>query len=111
MMQNKKLFVILIVVVILIVGFVFVKNNKARGVSSATSEQSQIDYYTCGMHPSVRVSPQEYNKGNVNCPICNMKLTPVYKQEKNQVVAEQKKILFYRNPMNPSITSGVPTKD
>ncbi|NQU94658.1 MAG: efflux RND transporter periplasmic adaptor subunit [Candidatus Omnitrophica bacterium] len=40
-----------------------------------------IEYYTCGMHPSVRVSPEEYDKGSVNCPICNMKLIPVYKEE------------------------------
>lgn len=44
------------------------------------SQEKEILYYTCGMHPSVRVSPEEYEKGNVNCPICNMKLTPVYKQ-------------------------------
>lgn len=49
--------------------------------SCGKKEVSNIDYYTCGMHPSVRVSPQEYNKGNVNCPICNMKLTPIYKEE------------------------------
>jgi Cu(I)/Ag(I) efflux system membrane fusion protein len=73
-----------------------------------------ILYYTCGMHPSVRVSPEEYNKGNVNCPICNMKLTPVYKEESQSVPqksSEDRKILFYRNPMNPSITSKVPAKD
>ena len=46
-----------------------------------TSIEEKIDYYTCGMHPSVKVSPEEYNKGSVNCPICNMKLTPVYKEE------------------------------
>jgi len=66
------------------------------------------------MHPSVKVSPEEYNKGNVNCPICNMKLTPVYKEQKKDIPEkslEKKKALFYRNPMNPSITSKVPAKD
>ncbi|MFC1708566.1 efflux RND transporter periplasmic adaptor subunit [Candidatus Omnitrophota bacterium] len=111
-MKSKKITIILIIAIILVVGFVFVKNSN-RGISGsvAKNEESQIDYYTCGMHPSVRVSPQEYDKGKVNCPICNMKLTPVNKQEKTQEVAEQKKILFYRNPMNPKITSQVPTKD
>ncbi len=81
-MKNRKIVIILIIVVVLIVGFVFVKNsNRGTSGSVAKGEQSQIDYYTCGMHPSVRISPQEYEKGNVNCPICNMKLTPVYSAE------------------------------
>jgi Cu(I)/Ag(I) efflux system membrane fusion protein len=46
--------------------------------------ENRIEYYTCGMHPSVRVSPGEYAKGNVNCPICNMKLTPVHREETQQ---------------------------
>jgi RND family efflux transporter MFP subunit len=33
------------------------------------------------MHPSVRVNPEDYEKGNTNCPICNMGLVPVYKEE------------------------------
>ncbi|MFH1507259.1 MAG: efflux RND transporter periplasmic adaptor subunit [Candidatus Omnitrophota bacterium] len=45
------------------------------------SSEEKILYYTCGMHPSVKVSPEEYNKGKVNCPICNMKLVPVLKEE------------------------------
>ena len=44
--------------------------------------QEDIDYYTCGMHPSVKVSPQAYNKGDTKCPICHMPLTPVMKQAK-----------------------------
>ncbi len=57
--------------------------KEPRGSSrvNKTSAEKQILYYTCGMHPSVKVSPEEYNKGNVNCPICNMKLTPVYKEK------------------------------
>ncbi|MBU1863141.1 MAG: efflux RND transporter periplasmic adaptor subunit [Candidatus Omnitrophica bacterium] len=38
-----------------------------------------IEYYTCGMHPSVHVLPEEYAKGSTNCPICNMFLIPVKK--------------------------------
>ncbi|MCK9554358.1 efflux RND transporter periplasmic adaptor subunit [bacterium] len=45
------------------------------------SSEEKILYYTCGMHPSVRVSPEEYDKGEVNCPICNMKLVPIFKEE------------------------------
>ena len=38
-----------------------------------------ISYYTCGMHPSVRVSVGNYENGDTKCPICFMPLTPVQK--------------------------------
>ncbi len=56
------------------------EENQSIQISKASGEEGEILYYTCGMHPSVRVSPEEYKKGNVNCPICNMKLVPVYKE-------------------------------
>jgi len=57
-----------------------------RKESDLLSQGPQADYYTCGMHPSVKVSTEEYNKGDVNCPICNMKLTPVYKEQAKEEV-------------------------
>jgi RND family efflux transporter MFP subunit len=48
-----------------------------------TAEQSaeqEILYYTCGMHPSVKVSVEDWEAGNEKCPICNMDLVPVYKE-------------------------------
>lgn len=59
-------------------------SKKESAVSSQVSKESiekEIVHYTCGMHPSVKVSPKEYNRGNVNCPICNMKLIPVYRKD------------------------------
>ncbi|MCQ9207580.1 MAG: efflux RND transporter periplasmic adaptor subunit [Omnitrophica bacterium] len=47
---------------------------------SHISQEEDVAYYTCGMHPSVKVSPEEYDKGSVSCPICNMALVPVYKE-------------------------------
>lgn len=136
-MKNKKVLVIFVIIVIVIAGVLFAKRTGQRsGTSSVKAGQAQVDYYTCGMHPSVRVSPQEYNKGSVNCPICNMGLTSVLssqglkgshaEESKGSMSHEskgsttekaqgsgtgQRKILFYRNPMNPKITSQVPTKD
>lgn len=43
--------------------------------------EKEILYYTCGMHPSVRVKPEDYEAGNNKCPICNMDLVPVSKEE------------------------------
>ncbi len=42
-------------------------------------QKGAIDYYTCGMHPSVRVSVKSYKSGDTHCPICSMPLTPVKK--------------------------------
>ena len=50
-------------------------------IAKKPTAERGILYYTCGMHPSVRVSPEDYEKGNTNCPICNMGLVPVYKEE------------------------------
>lgn len=37
-------------------------------------KDSNIDYYTCSMHPQIHMDEPG------NCPICGMKLVPVYKQ-------------------------------
>jgi len=42
--------------------------------NSATEKPSNIDYWTCTMHPSVR------EKGPGKCPICSMDLVPVMKK-------------------------------
>jgi len=182
MIKGRNIFIVLLVLIF--TGTVFTLTGCGKTESPrASSAEPRADYYTCGMHPSVKVSPEEYNKGNKNCPICNMSLTPVYKEEKpsrlstvnNQPLEEyygcgvytegkcphcdlgksdkdcicgghsfmvkgqkincpicgeplqkikkedvkisekkekkEKKILLYKNPMNPSITSKVPAKD
>jgi len=75
------------------------------------------DQYTCGMHPFILSDKPG------NCPICGMKLTKIEGSAAPGVAAGEKsapaaqpsggdrKILFYRNPMNPGITSQTPAKD
>src|SRR6266481_8418429 len=41
---------------------------------SPTGKPSNVDYYTCTMHPSVR------EKEPGKCPICSMDLVPVMKE-------------------------------
>jgi RND family efflux transporter MFP subunit len=80
--------------------------------AAKTAEQ-----YTCGMHPFILSDKPG------NCPICGMTLTKV---ESSAAPAgtgaapsapaagpsgRARKILFYRNPMNPKITSQSPAKD
>ena len=47
------------------------KQHSGHSYRKPTTD-NRILYYTCGMHPSVRVTPQDYEKGNRNCPICQM---------------------------------------
>ncbi|HEX2709535.1 MAG TPA: efflux RND transporter periplasmic adaptor subunit [Candidatus Deferrimicrobium sp.] len=75
------------------------------------------DMYTCGMHPFIRSDKPG------NCPICGMKLTKIEGTPAPAPAAAassapaakspggERKILFYRNPMNPMITSQSPAKD
>lgn len=57
--------------------------------------------YTCPMHPQIiREEPG-------TCPICGMDLVPVEQDEG----ASERKVLYYRHPHNPTITSDKPMKD
>ncbi len=88
--------------------------DTSDGTGDMAVEQSaerEILYYTCGMHPSVRVSPAQYERGKTTCPICNMNLVPVYREVSGRKAKGERKIAYYRNPMNPEITSPVPAKD
>ena len=43
------------------------------------TEEGEIDYWTCAMHPSVRL------KEPGQCPICGMETTPVWKKDNSQI--------------------------
>ncbi len=66
------------------------------------------ELWTCGMHPQVI----EEEPGQ--CPICGMDLVPLRDEGGGGAVVKpsgEREILFYRNPMDPTITSPVPRKD
>jgi len=58
------------------------KKSDQKETPPTSTVKKAVSYWTCGMHPSVHVTDEEYKKGKKNCPICNMPLTPVY-EEKN----------------------------
>jgi len=51
--------------------------------SPAAHSESEGAYWTCGMHPTVRVSQEAYEAGATKCPICKMDLIPVRKAGAN----------------------------
>ena len=88
MNKFKKIFIIGLGVLLMVSSIVLVSCRKAEKeaegnqmIAQRPAAEREILYYTCGMHPSVRVSPEDYEKGNTSCPICNMGLVPVYKEE------------------------------
>ena len=74
--------------------------------------ETKKSQYTCPMHPSVRSDhPGE-------CPICHMKLVPLRPSgtiapvaQEPERTAGERKVKFYRNPMDPTIRSKTPAKD
>lgn len=80
--------------------------NRHTGVASGTAKA----LYYCPMHPNFTSDKPG------NCPICGMTLvkkgaTPPVDGQKTAKAESERKILFYRNPMNPEVTSPVPMKD
>ncbi|HEB35364.1 MAG TPA: hypothetical protein ENI18_05940, partial [Candidatus Aminicenantes bacterium] len=88
-MINKKKLLIFGIGILILVASVFLvsckkseeKAGEVQIIAQKEAPEKEILFYTCGMHPSVRVSPEDYEKGNTNCPICNMGLVPIYKEE------------------------------
>ena len=87
------------------------------GADNTAGELAQAARYTCGMHPFIITDKPG------DCPICGMKLTkiegtpaPGGATAASPAPAAKpsggaRKILFYRNPMNPNVTSKSPAKD
>src|SRR5258708_4063044 len=69
--------------------------------SPGTSQAHQALYH-CPMHP------QYTSDKPGDCPICNMRLVPM---ERGTSSTGERKIITYRNPMNPTVTSPTPAKD
>lgn len=88
MNKQKKLILIGVGVIFLVASLTLVackkgeeKDKEAQQAAEQKTAEQEILYYTCGMHPSVRVSPEDYEKGDNSCPICHMDLVPVYKEQ------------------------------
>jgi Cu(I)/Ag(I) efflux system membrane fusion protein len=96
------------VVVLAAVTSFFAIDRYFAGRRETTSAKTAKEIYYCPMHPNFTSDkPGE-------CAICGMSLvkrgtTPQAGQRTEQ--SKSRKILFYRNPMDPTVTSPVPMKD
>jgi len=81
------------------------------GDLETSSREPDGSLWTCSMHPHIL----EDEPGD--CPICGMSLVRVTGGQSAAVAQEvltksgERKVLFYRSPMTPTITSPVPAKD
>ncbi len=75
-MRGNKRFFFAIIIFGLTLGLIV-----SGGCAKKTEETHGTKYWTCGMHPSVRVSDAEYKSGKKNCPICNMPLIPAEEEK------------------------------
>lgn len=97
-MTKKILLLIITAVVILIpVYFLFIAGSSS---SEIASQEKQL--YTCGMHPEI-VSDEPGL-----CPICEMQLVPI--KNKNQKSSGERKIIYWRAPMDPNEVYDAPGK-
>ncbi len=80
--------------------------DMAAASDSTAAEGEQ--WYTCGMHPNV------LQKTPGDCPICQMKLTPLKQDtadsDGDSGASKERKVLYWRAPMNPGFISKKPGK-
>jgi hypothetical protein len=103
--MKRRAIIVGVIIVAAIIG-VFIPgryNNKQR---TGTVSETVKGLYYCPMHPNYTSDRPG------DCPICGMSLV---KREVNLHEAMkqtgERKLLYYRNPMNPAVTSPVPMKD
>ncbi len=78
------------------------------GGEAASHAAGGEQWYTCGMHPNV------LQKEPGDCPICQMKLTPLKtdddSDEGDAGASMERKVLYWRAPMDPNYISQKPGK-
>lgn len=106
-MKKKNILIIILsaVVVLTVVGlFLICYAPKERALMESGGITKEV--YYCAMHPDFT------SEKPGNCMVCGMILVKkIFSKPEKTTAAKEKKIIFYRNPMNPEVTSPVPMKD
>lgn len=99
--------VVLLIGMSLGVGATWLAMRKPGGAHADSTASADKPLYQCPMHPTITSDhPGE-------CPICGMNLVEVKGPASDGAAAGsgERKILFYRSPMDPNQTSHTPRKD
>lgn len=89
-MKKKNLIILLsLFVIVTAAGVIYFGSKDSANIAA----EQTVQKYTCGMHPQI----VEDHPGN--CPICGMKLVPIKNKDKK---SSEKKILYWRAPMDPN---------
>ncbi len=76
-------------------GYALLFSNNSADIHTVEAEDGTL--YTCGMHPNII----ETEPGD--CPICGMKLNPIKSGSKSAAKSDgERKIIYWRAPMNPN---------
>ena len=97
--RAKRTLLVLPLVALLAAAWFFLRPG-AHDHAGAAAAPTEIQLYTCGMHPAV------IQNRPGNCPICGMKLTPIRKQPgiastnaRTSSASHKRKINFYKSTM------------
>ena len=103
--MKRRAIIVGVIIVAAIIG-VFIPGRYNNTQRKMTVSETAKDLYYCPMHPNFTSDKPG------DCAICGMSLV---KREVNShespKQAGERKILYYRNPMNPEVNSPVPMKD
>ncbi|MEE9431454.1 MAG: efflux RND transporter periplasmic adaptor subunit [Melioribacteraceae bacterium] len=104
-MKNKLIIYLLLLIVGGMLGagilYLFDSNSNVDTHQHSTEEQ----LYSCGMHPNI------IEKESGTCPICGMNLTPIKSKKNNSGnTSGERKIIYWRAPMNPNEVYDEPGK-
>lgn len=109
-MKKKNLVIIIlsVIVAVFLIALlaIFIRNiflNPQTG--GVSSEQPAGALYYCPMHPNFTSDKPG------SCSICGMTLVKKEAEYRQGHTTGKKKLLYYRNPMNPEVTSSAPMKD
>ena len=107
-LKKNRFIIVLLAVILAMAGYILFSKGISPGkneINMTGHDHGEDTLYQCPMHPQI----VQDHPGK--CPICHMDLQKVSKESAKPVSEKNSEPLYYRHPMNPSITSPEPAKD